>query len=61
MPARQLRAKNPDKINYVRVAATDDIQGPAVATYGVEKLGLESVAIIDDTETTARAGGRVLG
>ncbi len=48
---KELRAKNPDKINYVRVAATDDIQGPAVATYGIEKLGLKSVAIIDDTET----------
>jgi branched-chain amino acid transport system substrate-binding protein len=40
-----------DWINYVRVAATDDIQGPAVATFGIEQLGLKSVAIIDDTET----------
>jgi branched-chain amino acid transport system substrate-binding protein len=47
----ELRAKNPDKINYVRVATTDDIQGPAVAQYGVNKLGLKKVAIIDDTET----------
>jgi branched-chain amino acid transport system substrate-binding protein len=50
-PGLQLRAKNPTKINYVRVAATDDIQGPAVATYGFTKLGLKKVAIIDDTET----------
>ena len=48
---KELRAKAPDRINYVRVAATDDIQGPAVATYGVETLGLKKVAIIDDTET----------
>jgi len=48
---KELRAKNPDKINYVRVATTDDIQGPAVAQYGVNTLGLKSVAIIDDTET----------
>ncbi|HEX5827001.1 MAG TPA: branched-chain amino acid ABC transporter substrate-binding protein [Candidatus Limnocylindrales bacterium] len=48
---KELRAKNPDKINYVRVATTDDIQGPAVAQYGVQTLGLKSVAIIDDTET----------
>ena len=48
---KELRAKNPDKINYVRVATTDDIQGPAVAQYGVQKLGLKKVAIIDDTET----------
>ena len=48
---KELRAKNPDKINYVRVATTDDIQGPAVAQYGYNTLGLKSVAIIDDTET----------
>ena len=46
---KELRPK--DWINYVRVAATDDIQGPAVATFGVEELGLKTVAIIDDTET----------
>ena len=48
---KELRAKNPDKINYVRVATTDDIQGPAVAQYGINELGLKKVAIIDDTET----------
>jgi branched-chain amino acid transport system substrate-binding protein len=47
----QLRAKFPDRINYVRVATTDDIQGPAVAQFGVQELGLKKVAIIDDTET----------
>lgn len=50
-PGKELRAKNPDKINYVRVATTDDIQGPAVAQFGFNKLGLKTVAIIDDTET----------
>jgi branched-chain amino acid transport system substrate-binding protein len=45
---KQLRAKNPDKINYVRVATTDDIQGPAVAQYAYNDLGLKKVAIIDD-------------
>jgi branched-chain amino acid transport system substrate-binding protein len=48
---KELRAKNPDKINYIRVATTDDIQGPAVAQYGINTLGLKTVAIIDDTET----------
>jgi len=48
---KQLRAKAPDKINYIRVATTDDIQGPAVAQYGFNTLGLKKVAIIDDTET----------
>jgi branched-chain amino acid transport system substrate-binding protein len=47
----QLRAKYPDRINYIRVASTDDIQGPAVAQFGVQKLGLKKVAIVDDTET----------
>ena len=37
-------AKNPDKINYVRVATTDDIQGPAVAQYAYQDLGLKNVA-----------------
>ena len=48
---KQLRAKFPDRINYVRVATTDDIQGPAGAQFGIQKLGLKKVAIIDDTET----------
>jgi branched-chain amino acid transport system substrate-binding protein len=48
---RQLRASKPDQINYVRVATTDDIQGPAVAQYAFNTLGLKTVAIIDDTET----------
>jgi branched-chain amino acid transport system substrate-binding protein len=50
-PGKQLRAKFPDRINYVRVATTDDIQGPAVAQFGIQVLGLKKVAIIDDTET----------
>jgi branched-chain amino acid transport system substrate-binding protein len=50
-PGKQLRASFPDRINYVRVASTDDIQGPAVAQLGVTDLGLKKVAIIDDTET----------
>jgi branched-chain amino acid transport system substrate-binding protein len=50
-PGKQLRASFPDRINYVRVASTDDIQGPAVAQFGIQVLGLKKVAIIDDTET----------
>jgi len=44
----QLRSANPTKINYVRVATTDDIQGPAVAQFAFQDLGLKKVAIIDD-------------
>ena len=50
-PGLQLRAKYPDRISYIRVAATDLVQGPAVARLGVTDLGLKKVAIIDDTET----------
>jgi branched-chain amino acid transport system substrate-binding protein len=47
-PAAQLRTK-PN--NYIRVVTTDDIQGPAAATYLFKTLGAKSVYIIDDTET----------
>jgi len=70
---KQLRAKNPDKINYVRVATTDDIQGPAVAQYAYQDLGLKNVAIIDDLSVYGKGiadafqaeftklGGKVVG
>lgn len=48
---RRLRAAAPDRINYIRVQATDDVQGPAMAGYGMGTLGLSRVAIVDDTET----------
>ncbi len=46
-----LRAAAPERINYVRVQATDDVQGPAMARYGYDILGHRSVAIVDDTDT----------
>jgi branched-chain amino acid transport system substrate-binding protein len=49
--ALEIRKANPTKINYTRVATTDDVQGPAVAKFGVQELGLKKVFIIDDTET----------
>ncbi len=49
--ALDVRSKNPTKINYVRVATTDDIQGPAGAQYAYNDLGKRNVLIIDDTET----------
>ena len=39
------------KVTYFRVAATDDIQGPAAADYAYTKLGLKKVYVLDDTET----------
>ena len=49
--AAQYRPNNPDKINYVRLAAPDSIQGPAGADYVFNDLGAKSVYILDDTET----------
>ncbi len=44
-----LRGDNP--VSYVRVAATDDFQGPGLADYLYTTLGKKSVFIVDDTET----------
>jgi branched-chain amino acid transport system substrate-binding protein len=49
--ALDLRKAKPDKPNYVRVATTDDIQGPAGATYAFESLSKKNVLIIDDVTT----------
>jgi branched-chain amino acid transport system substrate-binding protein len=49
--ALNYRKTNPDKINYVRLAAPDSIQGPAGADYVYNDLGAHSVFIVDDTET----------
>jgi len=38
-------------VNYVRLCATDDLQGAALAAYAYTTLGLRSALIIDDTET----------
>ncbi len=46
-----LRKANPTKIAYIRVAATDDIQGPAMAVYAYNTLGLKNVLVIDDVTT----------
>jgi branched-chain amino acid transport system substrate-binding protein len=59
-------------VNYVRVAATDDFQGPAVAVYAKSR-GKASVYIVDSTDTYGKGiadtfeaefkagGGTVLG
>lgn len=49
--ALDVRKKRPTDINYVRVATTDDLQGPANAKYLAEDLGVTDLYIIDDTET----------
>jgi len=59
-------------VNYIRVATTDDIQGPAVAAYAFAQ-GKKAVYVVDDTEVYgkgiadafaakfAELGGTVLG
>jgi ABC-type branched-chain amino acid transport systems, periplasmic component len=47
----QYRPNNPEKVNYIRLAAPDSIQGPAGADYVYKDLGVKSVYILDDTET----------
>jgi branched-chain amino acid transport system substrate-binding protein len=49
--ALNLRKDNPDKINYIRVAATDSLQGPAMAVYDYNNLGLKNLLIVDDVTT----------
>ncbi len=44
-----LRGDNP--VSYIRVATTDDIQGPALADYLYTTLKKTKVFIVDDTET----------
>ncbi|OGO54388.1 MAG: hypothetical protein A2V85_14500 [Chloroflexi bacterium RBG_16_72_14] len=46
-----LRPNFPDRIAYVRVAATDDIQGPAMSVYAYNTLGLKNVLVIHDVTT----------
>jgi branched-chain amino acid transport system substrate-binding protein len=46
-----LRATNPSKIAYVRVATTDDIQGQAGADIAYNVAGAKTAYIVDDTET----------
>jgi branched-chain amino acid transport system substrate-binding protein len=46
-----LRKNKPDRIAYVRVAATDDIQGPAMAVYAYNNLALKNLLVIDDVTT----------
>jgi branched-chain amino acid transport system substrate-binding protein len=49
--ALDFRKANPEKINYIRVAATDDIQGPAMAIYAYNTLGLKNMLVVDDVTT----------
>jgi branched-chain amino acid transport system substrate-binding protein len=48
--SEQYRFNGQDKRNYFRVAAPDNIQGPAGADYTYNDLGKHTVYVMDDTE-----------
>ena len=47
--ALDLRSAHPDQINYVRLAPSDDIQAPALASFAFRDLDAEVALVIDDT------------
>jgi len=49
--AKALRATNPDKIAYVRVATTDDNQGAGTADIAYNTIGAKTAYVLDDTQT----------
>jgi branched-chain amino acid transport system substrate-binding protein len=49
--ALEVRKERPNDINYIRLATTDDYQGPAAAAYAYTTLGKRNVYIIDDVTT----------
>jgi branched-chain amino acid transport system substrate-binding protein len=49
--ALDIRKNFPDRINYIRVATTDDVQGPAGASYAFNDLGKKNALIVDDQTT----------
>jgi branched-chain amino acid transport system substrate-binding protein len=52
--ALDLRASHPTRINYVRLAPADDIQGPASASYAFHQLGARDALVVDDGEDFGR-------
>jgi ABC-type branched-subunit amino acid transport system substrate-binding protein/class 3 adenylate cyclase len=48
--ALDLRSAYPDRINYVRLAPSDDIQSPALASFAFHDLEASDALVIDDTD-----------
>src|SRR5205823_5335267 len=46
--ALDLRSSNADRINFVRLATVDDIQGPASASFAFNDLKARRALVIDD-------------
>ena len=48
--ALKVRSAFPDRINYVRLAPSDDIQGPALASFAFNDLNAHRALVVDDTD-----------
>lgn len=48
--AIKLREAQPDKLNYIRTATKDSVQGPAGADFIFKDLNAKSVYLLDDTQ-----------
>lgn len=48
--ADKLRSANPDRNNYIRLATSDDIQGPAAASFAYRDQAARTALVIDDTD-----------
>jgi branched-chain amino acid transport system substrate-binding protein len=46
--ALDLRSGSPDRINFIRTFPSDDIQGPALASFVLNDLGVSTALVIDD-------------
>jgi len=53
--ALDLRSAFPDRINYIRTAPADDIQGPALAAFVYRDLKATSALVIDDGQDLGHA------
>ena len=47
--ALDLRSAHPEQINYVRMAPSDDIQAPALASFAFRDLAAKVALVVDDT------------
>jgi class 3 adenylate cyclase len=48
--ATDLRSAAPDRINFVRLAPSDDIQAAAAAFFAYNDLGMRAALVVDDTQ-----------
>jgi len=49
-----LRSAAPSRITYIRLAPSDDIQGPAAASFAFSDLAARNALVIDDTNDAGR-------